>query len=173
MLDKVLALFERQLAAWPLLRQGTERLKAVRTRDVLVNEYRVEVRHLPHRIASTTAAVDKASVAKRPCFLCAANLPPEEEGLPFNADFTIYCNPFPILDRHLTIVHREHRPQRIAPHFEHMVAIAEALPGYMVIYNGPQCGASAPDHMHFQACLSKNVPVMDDVKKAREGSIPN
>ena len=58
MLDKVEALFERQLAAWPMLSQGTERLKAVRTRDVLVNEYRVEVRHLPHRIASTTAAVD-------------------------------------------------------------------------------------------------------------------
>src|SRR6185436_7401835 len=111
MLDKVESLFKRQIEAWPLLRQGTERLKDVRTRDVDVNGYHVQIRHLPHRIASTTAAVDKASVEKRPCFLCAANLPQEEEGLLFNSEFTMFCNPFPILDRHLTIVHNQHRPQ--------------------------------------------------------------
>jgi hypothetical protein len=173
MRDKVDSLFERQIPSWPLLRQGVERLKEARIRPVDVNGYRVFVRHLPHRMASTTAAVDRASIEKRPCFLCAANLPPEEEGLPFNSEFTIYCNPFPILDRHITIVHHQHRPQRIAGQVDHMVAIAEALPGYLVVYNGPRCGASAPDHLHFQACLTSGVPVIDDVRKERDGSIPN
>jgi Domain of unknown function (DUF4922) len=173
MRDKVESLFERQMASWPMLRQGIARLKEARIRPVDVNGYPVFVRHLPHRMASTTAAVDRASIEKRPCFLCAANLPPEEEGLAFNSEFTIYCNPFPILDRHITIVHNAHRPQRIAGQIDHMVAIAESLPGYLVVYNGPQCGASAPDHLHFQACASRGVPLIDDVRKERDGSIPN
>ena len=74
----------------------------------------VLVRHIPHRIKSTTAAVDAVSVAQRKCFLCPANLDPEERGVPFDSEFTLYCNPFPILNRHLTIVHSDHRPQRIA-----------------------------------------------------------
>src|SRR5215468_3224683 len=114
MLDAVEELFEQQIASWPLLARGTEALKRAQTRSVDVNGYEVIVRHLPHRIVSTTAAVDRDSVAKRPCFLCAANLPLEEKGLEFNSELTIFCNPFPILDRHLTVVHREHRPQRIA-----------------------------------------------------------
>ena len=64
-------------------------------------------------MVSTMASVDRESVAKRPCFLCAENLPAEEEGLQFDEDFTIYCNPFPIIDKHLTIVHRSHGPQHI------------------------------------------------------------
>src|SRR5262245_38696064 len=140
MLEQVERLFDQQIGSWPLLARGTEALKQAQTRSVDVNGYEVRVRHLPHRIASTTAAVDRESVAKRPCFLCRANLPPEEKGLDFDSQFTIFYNPFPILDRHLTIAHREHRPQRIARHMENMIALAKALPGYMVIYNGPECG---------------------------------
>src|ERR1051326_569567 len=150
MLEQVERLFEHQIATWPMLARGVASLKDARTRAVEVNGYRVQIRHLPHRISSTTAAVDRESVARRPCFLCAASLPPEEQGLVFNSDYTIYCNPFPILDNHMTIVHREHRPQRIAGQIDNLIALADALPGYFVIYNGPQCGASAPDHMHFQ-----------------------
>src|SRR5262245_8272477 len=113
MVSEIEKLFEQQIAAWPMLARGTEALHRAEVRTVEINSYRVVVRHLPHRVASTTARVDPDSVSKRPCFLCAANLPPEEKGLEFNPEFTIYCNPFPILDRHLTIVHREHRPQRI------------------------------------------------------------
>ena len=72
-------------------------------------------------------------------------------------DFTIYCNPFPIVDHHLTIAHREHGLQRIANQFGNMLDLAAALPGYFVIYNGPECGASAPDHMHFQAGVARIV----------------
>ena len=77
-------------------------------------------------------------------------------------DFTIYCNPFPIVDRHLTIAHREHGLQRIANQFGNMLDLAAALPGYFVIYNGPECGASAPDHMHFQAGSRGLFPIEKD-----------
>src|SRR5262245_1890438 len=132
MVDQIEAFFAEQASTWPMLARGLEGLKQAQTRDLELNGYRITVRHLPHRIASTTAAVDRASVEKRPCFLCASNLPKEEKGLKFDSDFTIYCNPFPILDRHLTIVKNEHQPQRIAGHIETMFALAESLPGYFL-----------------------------------------
>jgi hypothetical protein len=89
-------------------------------------------------------------------------LPPEEDGLPFGSDFTIYCNPFPIVERHLTIAHQEHRPQRLANQLPAMLDLAAALPGYFVVYNGPQCGASAPDHLHFQAGRRRLFPIEQD-----------
>jgi hypothetical protein len=124
-------------------------------------------------MTSTTASVARESVAKRPCFLCAANLPPEEEGLQLDDDFTIYCNPFPIVDRHLTIAHREHRSQRIANQFGSMLDIASRLPGYFVIYNGPECGASAPDHMHFQAGSRALFPIEKDTAGLTGITVPN
>src|SRR5438874_976862 len=144
-------LFDRQIQTWPLLAAGMEGLACAKTRQVRIDWFDVFIRHIPHRVASTTAAVDKASIERRPCFLCAENLPPEQEGVKFDSDFTMYCNPYPIVERHLTIVHRDHRPQRIAGQLGTMLDVAQALPGYFVIYNGPECGASAPDHLHFQA----------------------
>jgi hypothetical protein len=143
--------FQQQVKTWPRLARGVEGLARAQTRPVRIDWFDVFIRHIPHRVASTTAAVDRESIAKRPCFLCAENLDPEERGLAFGADYTIYCNPFPIVEHHLTIVHREHGIQHIAGEVGSMLDIAAALPGYFVIYNGPECGASAPDHMHFQA----------------------
>ena len=162
MIDDIERLFERQSRAWPLLAKGLEGLALAATRSVRIDWYEVFVRHVPHRIGSTTAEVDRAAVERRPCFLCAANLPSEEEGVPFGNDLMIYCNPFPIVERHLTIAHRAHIPQCIANRFETMLDLAAALPGYFVIYNGPQCGASAPDHMHFQAGFRKPFPIEND-----------
>jgi hypothetical protein len=165
-------LIETQAASWPLLTRGMEGLRLSQTRGEQVAHRELIVRHIPHRIASTTAAVDAASVSRRPCFLCAANLPPEEKGIPFDGEFTIYCNPFPILDRHLTIVHNEHRLQRIAGSIGAMLRFAEALPEFFIIYNGPECGASAPDHLHFQACSRNVFPIEQDAEGV-EGFIPN
>ncbi len=151
MISEIEELFERQMRRWPALAQGVEGLARAKTRRVGVGGFDVFVRHIPHRAASTTAPVDPESIAKRRCLLCAENLPREEQGIEFGGGFTFYCNPFPIVERHLTIAHREHRPQRIAGEIGNMLDIAAALPGYFVIYNGPHCGASAPDHMHFQA----------------------
>jgi len=166
-------LFERQMRAWPQLAQGIEGLAQAKTIPLRIDWFDVFVRHIPHRIASTTAPVDLKSVAKRPCFLCAGNLPAEEEGLRFDDDFMIYCNPFPIVDRHLTIAHREHTRQRIANQFGHMLDLAAALQGYFVVYNGPECGASAPDHMHFQAGSRGLFPIEQDTAGLAGITVPN
>ena len=159
MLNEVDSLFENQRRSWPRLARGVEGLAHAQTRQTHIDWFDVYVRHIPHRVASTTAPVDRESVAKRPCFLCAGNLDPEERGVPFDKDYTIYCNPFPIIDHHLTIVYGKHESQHIAGQVGIMLDLAAALPGYFVIYNGPECGASAPDHMHFQAGLRDVFPI--------------
>jgi hypothetical protein len=161
--DRVEQLFQNQLATWPRLARGVEGLTRAQTRAAHIDWFEVFIRHIPHRIASTTAAVDEQSIAKRPCFLCPANLDPEERGIPFSSDYTIYCNPFPIVELHLTIVHREHRPQRIEGEIGAMLDLARALPALFIIYNGPECGASAPDHMHFQAGSRALFPIEEDL----------
>ena len=173
MTHEVEELFKRQSRAWPLLANGVEGLARAKTRPVRIDWFDVFIRHIPHRIASTTASVDRESVAKRPCFLCVANLPKEEEGLRFDNDFTIYCNPFPIVDRHLTIAHKEHGSQRIANQFGNMLDLAAALTGYFIAYNGPECGASAPDHMHFQAGSRRMFPIEKDTAGLTGVTVPN
>ena len=158
-----------QSASWPALAQGLRGLRESRTKAERVFGRGVLVRHIPHRIKSTTAPVDAASIAQRACFLCPANLDPEEEGIPFDYGFSLYCNPFPILERHLTIVHADHRPQRISGQFEALLSLAKALPDSFIIYNGPECGASAPDHLHFQSCSRAMFPIETDL---HDGYIP-
>jgi hypothetical protein len=167
------ALFENQIQTWPRLARGIDGLKRAQTRAVRVDWFDVFIRHIPHRVASTTAAVDAESISKRPCFLCAGNLDPEQRGVAFNADYTIYCNPFPIVERHLTIVHRNHEAQRIESQFGNMLDLAKALPEYFVIYNGPECGASAPDHMHFQAGSRVLFPIEKDLAGIRGVAVRN
>src|SRR5271170_7831291 len=173
MIDEVEALFERQARAWPQLAKGIEGLASAKTRQVRIDWFDIFVRLIPHRIGSTTAPVDRESVTKRPCFLCAGNLPPEEEDVQFGEDFTIYCNPFPIVERHLTIAHKQHGPQRIANQFGNMLDLAAALPGYFVVDNGPECGASAPDHMHFQAGSRRLFPIEMDTAGLNSVTVPN
>lgn len=164
--DRLLA---SQALDWPALARGLAGLRESQTRSERVFGRDVLLRHIPHRIKSTTAAVDAVSIAQRKCFLCPGNLDPEEEGIPFEDGFTLYCNPFPILDRHLTIVHSDHTPQRISGQFAPFLKLARALPDSFVIYNGPACGASAPDHLHFQSCSRSVFPIEHDVL---EGYIP-
>jgi hypothetical protein len=158
------ALIEQQRATWPLLAEGIAALAEVETRRVPVAESEVVIQHNPRRIRSTAAAVDKTSIEKRPCFLCAENLPPEEKGLAYGEEIGIFCNPFPVLNQHLTIVHRHHVEQTIAGNFELLMGLAADLaPDYFALYNGPQCGASAPDHLHFQACSRDVLPIAEEL----------
>jgi hypothetical protein len=173
MVNQIEKLFERQARTWPLLAEGLKGLARAETRRLRIGRFDVFVRHIPHRVGSTTAPVDPVSVAKRRCFLCDENLPPEEEGVRFDENFTIYCNPFPIVDRHLTISHAEHRAQRIADSLGAMLDLAAALAGYFVIYNGPECGASAPDHMHFQAGARTLLPIEKDTAGMRGPTVPH
>jgi len=173
MLEEIEALFRDQIKNWPRLAPGIEGLQQAQTRSVRIDWYDVYIRHIPHRMRSATAKVDPKSIAERPCFLCMANLDPEERGIPFGSDYVMYCNPFPIVERHLSIVHRAHGVQRIDGEFPVMLDLAFELPGYFVIYNGPECGASAPDHLHFQAGLKTLLPIEKDTAEIRDIAIRN
>src|SRR5687767_2783569 len=113
MVDEIEKMFQEQSKTWRLLAKGMEGLAHAQTRPAHIDWFDVFIRNIPHRVRSTTAAVDRESISKRPCFLCPENLDPEQKGIAFGSHFTIYCNPFPIVDRHLSIVHRDHVLQRI------------------------------------------------------------
>lgn len=173
MVDEIEKLFQNQVQSWPRLAQGISGLAQAQTRRARIDWFDVFIRHIPHRVGSTTAKVDPVSIAKRLCFLCSENLDPEEQGIPFGEKYTIYFNPFPIVERHLSVIHREHGSQHIAGEFGSMLDLAKALPGYFVIYNGPECGASAPDHMHFQAGLRTLFPIEKDAARVRGIALTN
>src|SRR4051812_12566230 len=113
MVNEIEGLFDQQIQAWPRLARGMDGLVHAQTRRVHIDWFDVFVRHIPHRVTSTTAAVDGESIARRPCFLCAPNLDVEERGIAFGSRYTMYFNPFPIVDRHLTIVNGDHTTQHI------------------------------------------------------------
>ncbi|HZS06669.1 MAG TPA: DUF4922 domain-containing protein [Blastocatellia bacterium] len=162
---RVSALVAQQQATWPMLREATAGLDQVEYRTLNVRESQVIAQFNPRRIVSTAAKVDAASIRERPCFLCPDSLPPEEKGIAFGGDFVILCNPFPVLRNHLVVAHREHTPQAIANCFSRLLDLAEQLgEDYFALYNGPGCGASAPDHLHFQACDRSLIPIVGDIE---------
>lgn len=160
--QKVRELFDSQLAEWSQARDNYRQLDNVKVREISFNGYSIAVQFNPGRITSSAAKVDARSIEARPCFLCGNNRPPEQKGVPFSDGFIILINPFPIFRRHLTIVSESHIPQRIEGSFGTMLSLARALPEYVIFYNGPQCGASAPDHLHFQAGNRGFLPVEKD-----------
>ena len=158
--SEVEALINHQTVHWPLLSEGVQAFSQVSTKKIPLGSFDVFAQFNPKRITSTAAQIDKISIQNRPCFLCDENLPPEEKGLAYGEEFVILCNPFPIVNRHLSIVHRRHIKQAIAGCFETMLDLAKDLsPELFVLYNGPQCGASAPDHLHLQAGSREGLPL--------------
>lgn len=147
---------DRQFAQWG---EVADRFAALASIEVKrVGDYNVQFN--PLRVASTTAKVDAASITARPCFLCAHNRPPQQIALDWE-DMEILVNPFPIFPNHLTIAAKEHTPQSMAGRVEQMRRLSRELPGYTIFYNGAKCGASAPDHMHFQAVPSGYMQIPD------------
>jgi len=134
-------------------------MKMVKEKTLLVDGREYKVQFNPARIVSSAARIDAQSIRERKCFLCAENRPPEQNGIPFNERYTILVNPYPIFPRHLTIPALEHTPQRIASRFGDMLDLAQQLDDSVVFYNGPECGASAPDHFHFQAGNKGFLPI--------------
>lgn len=156
--------FSEQLRIWPDARARYEALKQVETRIVNVCGYPVILQHNPARAVSTGAKIDASSIRKRACFLCPSARPAEQ--MVFNAvpGFDILVNPFPIFPEHFTIVCKEHIPQNLAE-LSTAADIAMKLPGYVVFYNGAKSGASAPDHLHFQAGNSDFLPIISDLEQ--------
>ncbi|MCM1310748.1 MAG: DUF4922 domain-containing protein [Bacteroides sp.] len=146
--------FKKQLAIWPEVAARYEALKNVEVKNV--GDHCVQFN--PARAVSTAAKVDAASIAARPCFLCAENRPKEQIALEWG-DYEILVNPFPIFPGHLTIAAKTHIPQTLERRFEDMQKLSRQLPGYTLFFNGAKAGASAPDHMHFQAVPSEYMRV--------------
>lgn len=149
--ETIKKLLADQLATWETARANYAALAGIRVKELDVDGTPYKVQFNPARIVSSAARVDAKSISERKCFLCPGNLPPEQKGIPFGGHYRILVNPFPIFPRHLTIPDTEHVPQRIASRFPDMLDLARLLTDYTVFYNGPHCGASAPDHAHFQA----------------------
>ncbi|MEA4975579.1 MAG: DUF4922 domain-containing protein [Paludibacter sp.] len=143
--------FQEQLAEWPLAKQNYEALNRVKVKDFDLGGAVVRVQFNPERMRSSAAKVDAKSIQERKCFLCPANLPPEQRGISFGHNYQILVNPFPIFPVHLTIPDMDHVDQLILGRFGDMLELAQTLNDFVVFYNGPKCGASAPDHIHFQA----------------------
>ena len=160
---KVDLLLDQQTKEWDLASKNYRGLEKVRKRAFKINDrVNIGVQFNPERMTSSAAKVDPKSISERKCFLCAKNLPEQQKWVPFGEEYLILVNPFPIFPRHLTIPHREHIDQRIKGRFGEMLALASELKDFVVFYNGPQCGASAPDHFHFQAGNKGFMPVEKD-----------
>ena len=158
---KVNELFDQQLSVWEMARNNFEGLKTVQIREFDFDGFAVKVQFNPARMVSSGAKVDAKTIAERKCFLCAANRPEVQRGIEWR-DYDILINPFPIFTRHLTIPRREHVDQRLVPYIADMFDLARELTDFVVFYNGPKCGASAPDHMHFQAGNADFLPLVSD-----------
>jgi hypothetical protein len=118
----------------------------------------------PRRIVSSAAKVDEQAIKNRKCFLCRENLPAEQKGIEYGEDYLILGNPYPIFPEHFTIPKISHVPQRIKGVFTDMLQLSRSLSKYYTIfYNGPKCGASAPDHLHFQAVTKGFMPVENEL----------
>jgi hypothetical protein len=165
--EKISELFSKQLKEWKLAKDNYCQLDKVKIKRLNFCDFEMLVQFNPERIRSSAARVDAKSIEKRPCFLCAKNRPHEQKGITSVNGLTILVNPFPIFSRHLTIPSEEHSDQRISPNFNNLLLLARSLSGYTVFYNGPQSGASAPDHFHFQAGERGAMPIENDFLNKR------
>lgn len=159
-------LLDDQLAVWESARNNYRALESVRVKELTLDGCTVKVQFNPARIVSSAAKVDTKSLKERKCFLCAENRPEVQEGL-LDGDYTWLINPFPIFPRHFTIPVNDHTPQRIDCRFGDMLRLAREADDFVLFYNGPKCGASAPDHAHFQAGNKGFLPLGEAVKNCR------
>ena len=174
--------FNQQRSEWQLAKKNYDDLENVKVATlVLSTGVTIHKQCNPARIVSTGAKIDKATLAKRPCFLCDKNRPAEQAALPFAtvpevspsgspSGFQILINPFPILPTHFTMPSKQHELQQIKPYFPVMLDFVDQNPDCFIFYNGPRSGASAPDHMHFQAGLVKDVPFYNQATTVPEMS---
>ena len=157
--ETLVRFFLRQIDTWDEARLHFKELQQVKTRDLLVENLAMKVQFNPARMVSTGAKIDTRSIKERPCFLCEKNRPAEQMSKKIDSRFELLLNPFPILPHHFTIPALKHQPQAIMGNYGEMHKILEKYPDLTVFYNGPRCGASAPDHMHFQAGSPGVVPL--------------
>ena len=161
-IQRLQTFFENELSVWQDARQRFEDLSRVQVREMDVDGLQLSLQFNPARMVSTGAKIDREALQRRPCFLCAENRPQVQTQLPLNDDFCLLVNPFPILPQHFTLPAKRHQPQLIRQHYGLLHELLSHYPHLLAFYNGPKCGASAPDHLHFQAGTSGLLPLQRD-----------
>ncbi len=162
-------LLEQQKKDWRLLEDGYKSFESVQSKDFEFDGFKVSVQFNPKRLISTSAKVDETSIKKRKCFLCSENLPLLQKGILFRDEYLILCNPYPIFPEHFTIPNINHFPQKIKEVFYLMLSLSRSMyERYTVFYNGPKCGASAPDHLHLQAGSKYFMPVEKEFNELKK-----
>lgn len=159
-------LFTRQLRDWDEAGRNYAALATAVTRHLQLGDSTIVLQFNPERRRSSAARIDKKSLAKRSCFLCTENQPSKQRAILWGNRYKIQVNPYPIFERHLTIADLNHVAQHLAGRVGDMLSLAKDLPGFVIFYNGPQCGASAPDHAHFQAGCKGAMPLCDEIVHA-------
>ncbi|MCL1974080.1 MAG: DUF4922 domain-containing protein [Bacteroidetes bacterium] len=166
--DQALQLLQRQQKEWPLAAANYAALSRIETKKLSINGFDFFIQFNPARITSSAAKTDAQTIRERPCFLCRHHLPLEQEVLPYRAgsgnEYMILSNPYPIFPLHLTIPDRRHTKQLMWGRMDDMLELADQLPDFVLLYNGPKCGASAPDHFHFQAGNKGFLPIQTSVE---------
>lgn len=170
LVQQVSDLFASQLVEWQQAADNFSALAGVKVKTIDVDGMAVRVQFNPARIVSSSAKVDTKSLKERKCFLCEANRPAVQRGIDWDK-YVVLINPFPIFPRHLTIPDRGHVDQLIKGRVADMMRLTAELEGYTVFYNGPKCGASAPDHMHFQAGNSDFLTLAEAIDGAQLDTI--
>ena len=158
---------ESQKQSWPLAATNYRSLEKVEEKSFPFDGFQVKIQFNPERLQSSSAKTDKQSIAARKCFLCNENRPIEQGSIAFGEQYLILVNPFPIFRNHFTISSNTHTDQLFLPNAKAMFLLAEAMVGFTVLYNGPECGASAPDHLHFQAGEIEFLPVNEEFQRLK------
>lgn len=154
----------KQNHTWKLSADNYRGLELVEEKTFQFDGFVIKVQFNPERMRSSTAKVDQKSIAARKCFLCKENRPVEQNSIDMGNDFLLLVNPFPIFHTHFTIPSIHHFPQLLEFSLEDLLRISKQMEGYLLFYNGPECGASAPDHLHFQAGETGFLPVEAEFK---------
>lgn len=152
----------QQVRDWPLANGNFNGLEKVEEKEFAFDGFKMKVQFNPERIRSSAAKVDKKSIENRACFLCLDKLPAEQGGIAQGKEYVILVNPFPIIPQHFTIPKVDHVDQSFMDNLEGMLSLVKDMQGYTLFYNGPKCGASAPDHMHFQGGNKGFMPVEEE-----------
>lgn len=160
--EQAKSLVGQQKTTWEIARKNFEALDRIKTKTFDFGHFKIITQFNPERIRSSAAKTDAKTIAGRPCFLCVKNLPQEQKGILFRDKYLILANPFPVFKTHLTISNLKHTPQLIENYFGDLLDLSKVLSDFTVFYNGPQCGASAPDHFHFQAGIKGMLPIEEE-----------
>jgi len=163
-----LELLTEQKAVWPELREAYQSLKDVRERDVRCKGFSIRLQYNPGRIKNSLADVGEKNANERQCFLCLDHLPEGQRGILYRSEYLILCNPMPVFSSHLIVSHLDHRHQAIAEHTDTLLKLMTDFgSGWTILYNGPKCGASAPDHLHFHASPSGQMPIEKEIREGK------